>query len=135
MKKYIKIGDTQQFEVPEIYPYTYDGGLGKLVLRIVVDPSVKSYEELFTLLNNNSVSISEYWENEMTGEKVLKAEYTGYCKDYKCSYNGDSEYPNMFFIELTRKTATELQAEENQNLIAANNAMLLGLFEAGQGGN
>lgn len=136
MKKYIKIGDTPQFEVPEIYPYTYDGGLGKLVLRIVVDPSTKTYEELFNLLNNNSVAISEIWEDETSGEKTLKAEYTGYNKDFKCFYNGDPEYPNQYFIELTRKTATELQAEKNQSIIDSNAVMLAGLFESTeQGGN
>lgn len=140
MQKFIRIGTVDDyFPVADVYPFIYQNGNGKQVLRIAVDPSVKSYEELFTLLNGTTLPIQELWEEEyydalepsvVKKKVVLKAEHTGYNKDYKCSFNGDEDHPNKFYIEITRKTAVELQAEVNQALMNSNNETLIQLFEA-----
>lgn len=139
MQKFIKVGNDDHFPVVEVYPYIYEGGVGKQVLRIVVDPMVKTYDDLFRLLSDNTLPISEIWEEETPNMEdpqhpvkvlKLKAEHTGYSKNYKCSFNGDDDFPNQYYIEITRKTAAELLAESNQLLIDSNNQALIGLFES-----
>lgn len=134
--KYIKVGDREIMPVVDIYAYIYEGGIGKQVLRITVDPGVAAYEELFEMFNGNNLPISEYWEEIVQGEdgelhpvRTLKTEHLYYSKNYSCSYNTDSDIRDVFSVEITRKTAAELQAIRNQSSIDATNLALVGMYE------
>lgn len=70
MKKII-VGETA-IEVLSLSAYTYDYGRGEKVLRIEVDETAASFEELKAVLNGNEEPI-QYFEDD-----ALKCEYVGY---------------------------------------------------------
>ncbi|HEX3077787.1 MAG TPA: hypothetical protein VHQ24_13070 [Lachnospiraceae bacterium] len=98
MKKII-IGDSKIL-VEQVYPYRYDYGKGKEVLRIEVSESNHKFEELL-LLKDNESSL-QYYEDD-----ALKNEYVGYYQDFSCSYQN-----GVYSIELTRISATDLKVKE-----------------------
>lgn len=145
--KYIKVGESDKFiPVYNIYPFIHDAGVGKQVLRMYFDPKDISYNELFDLFSANKAVISEYWEETIetpgltvdeptttTVEKVLKTEHTNYFNDYACSFNTDSDYPGMFFVEITRATELALQSAKNTENITNINLALCDVYELALG--
>lgn len=156
MQKYIKVGTGDIFPVEDVYPYIYESGNGRQVIRIIVDPAVKTYQELFDMFNTGNFPIEEYWDEEQVVEapaegttadgatttegnpstvkkpvtvQVKKSEHTYYCKDYKCSFNTEDHFPEKYFVEITRKTQSEITAEENQSAIDANSMAIADLYE------
>lgn len=155
MQKYIKVGTGDIFPVEDVYPYIYESGNGRQVIRIIVDPAVKTYQELFDMFNTGNFPIEEYWDEEQVVEvpaegttadgaaadesthktktvtaKVKKSEHTYYCKEYKCSFNTEDHFPGKYFVEITRKTQSEITAEENQSAIDANSMAIADLYES-----
>lgn len=138
MNKYIKIGSEEVMPVCEVYSYIYDSGTGKQVLRIIVDPAVATYDQLMVKLKDTKEVIGEYWDEEVrdlesgiiTGSnKVLKTEHKNYSKDYRCYFNYSEDYPDKFFIELTRESQEEIQTRVNQENLNATGLGLVDLYE------
>lgn len=113
-----------EINVESVYPYRYDFGKGKEVLRVEILESIHNFNDVKVLANINNQAI-EYWEDE---EK--KNEYTGYCKDFSCNYQ-DGKYS----IEITRISESDLKIAELEKKLAENteviNAMLLSDLEGG----
>nr|WP_294490752.1 hypothetical protein [uncultured Anaerosporobacter sp.] len=112
-----------EINVESVYPYRYDFGKGKEVLRVEILESNHNFDDVKVLANINNQAI-EYWEEEK------KNEYTGYCKDFSCNYQ-DGKYS----IEITRLSEQDLKIEELERKLAENteviNAMLLSDLEGG----
>lgn len=113
-----------EINVESVYPFRYDYGKGKEVLRIGINETNHLFDELKVLENTDNQSI-EYFEEE---EK--KNEYTGYCRDFSCNYQ-DGKYS----IEITRLSEQDRKIEELERKLAENteviNAMLLSDLEGG----
>lgn len=105
MEKKIKIG-INKLTLEGIYPFRYDYGKGKEVLRIEIIEPNHNFDEVKILENTDNQNI-EYWEDE---EK--KNEYTGYCKDFSCNYT-DGKYS----IEVTRLSETDRKIEQMQEVL------------------
>lgn len=108
--KQIKIGKTL-LTVASVYPYCYDYGKGKQVLRIEVAEKDHSFNDL--LVFQNCTTDIEYLENN-----VSKNIYSNYSLDFNCQYN-----EGRYSIEITRKS------EETRRLELVENAfteLLLG---------
>lgn len=122
MKKIII--NEKELIVEQVYPYRYDYGKGKEVLRIEVLESNHNFDEV-KALSNEDIYVIEYLEDE---EK--KNEYTGYCKDFSCNYV-DGKYS----IEITRVSESDLKIAELEKKLAENteviNTMLLSDLEGG----
>lgn len=120
MKKLV-IG-SKELIVESVYPFRYDYGKGKEVLRIEVLESNYTFDEV-KVLSNTDNQVIEYYEDE---EK--KNEYIGYCKDFSCNY-ADSKYS----IEITRESESDLKIAELEKKLAENteviNTMLLSDLE------
>lgn len=107
MEKII-IGETA-IEVLSLSAYTYDYGRGEKVLRIEVDETAASFEELKAVLNGNEEPI-QYFEDD-----ALKCEYVGYT-EFECQYaNG------VFKIEIKKGALVDqvnalLTANERLNM-------------------
>lgn len=104
MKKLI-IG-SKELIVESVYPFRYDYGKGKEVLRIEVLEINHNFDEV-KVLENADNQVIDYWEDE---EK--KNEYTGYCKDFSCNYQ-DGKYS----IEITRLSETDRKIEQLQEVL------------------
>lgn len=92
--------------IQQLYPYQYNYGEGKEVLRIDILKSDHSYADIESVLENPTTDIT-YNED---GAAVCP--YKGYTRDFKCSYaNG------TFSVEITKVTQAELDIaslKENQ---------------------
>lgn len=100
------IVNLKELRVIEVYPYRYDCGKGKEVLRIEVSESNHNFDTVKILANTDN-QVIEYYEDE---EK--KNEYTGYCKDFSCNYQ-DGKYS----IEITRLSETDCKIEQMQEVL------------------
>lgn len=123
MVKQIKINEIK-LTVEQLYPFRYDYGKGKEVLRVDVLESNHSFDEV-KVLSNSDNHVIEYFEDD-----VKKNEYTGYCKDFSSNYQ-DGKYS----IEITRLSEQDRKIEELEKKLAENteviNAMLLSDLEGG----
>lgn len=106
MTKSIKIGE-QSLTIQEIYPYRYNYGEGKEAIRLKIARVDHGYSEIEAVLEDPAGEI-QYMED---GELVCT--YTGYTRDFKCSYQS-----GMYDVELTRITALELKVEELEAQVA-----------------
>lgn len=106
MTKTIAIGE-QVLTVQEIYPYRYNYGEGKEVIRIKIARADHGYSTIEAALEEPAGDI-QYMED---GETVNV--YKGYTRDFKCSYQG-----GVYDVELTRVSALELKVEELESQIA-----------------
>lgn len=124
MLKQVKINETL-LTANQVYPYRYDYGKGKEVLRIDILESNHSFDEVKVLANTDN-QVIEYLED---GSK--KNEYTGYCKDYSCNYV-DSKY----LIEITRVSESDLKIAELEKKLEENteviNAMMITQLVGGE---
>lgn len=122
MKKLV-IG-SKELIVESVYPFRYEYGKGKEVLRIEILEKNHTFSEV-KILNNADNQAIEYYEDE---EK--KNEYTGYCKDFSCNYQ-DGKYS----IEITRLSEQDRKIEELERKLAENteviNTILLSDLEGG----
>lgn len=122
MKKVIV--NSKELIVQEVYPFRYDYGKGKEVMRIEISESNHNFDEVKALSNSDN-QVIEYLEDE-----IKINEYTGYCKDFSCNYT-DGKYS----IEITRLSEQDLKIEELERKLAENteviNAMLLSDLEGG----
>lgn len=123
MKKIII--NEKELTVEQVYPYRYDYGKGKEVLRIEVLESNHNFDEVKALYNADN-HVIEYLEDD-----VKKNEYIGYCKDFSCNY-ADEKYS----IEITRVSESDLKIAELEKKLAENteviNTMLLSDLEGGE---
>lgn len=108
MIKMIKkiVVNSKEIVVENVYPFRYDYGKGKEVLRIEILESNHNFDEVKVLVNEDNKNI-EYWED---GEK--KNEYSGYCKDFSCNYQ-----EGKYSIEITRMSETDLKIAELEKKI------------------
>ena len=107
--KKIKVGDFE-FSLNNFYPYVYDYGKGKEVLRIEVLEEKHTFDELLALKDNKSDII--YFEND-----VEKVRYQGYYQDFVCNYQS-----GIYSIEITRVSQTDLKVIELENQLKQTNA-------------
>lgn len=120
MKRQIRIGTTS-FDANNVYPYRYDYGKGKQVLRIELQGDLYTFEAIKTALDNCTQTI-EYYESmdDTVGGYVLKNEYANYSLDFNCQYaNG------VYSVEITRLTEQE-QDIEALNTAVSDLALMLG---------
>lgn len=91
--------------VEEFYPFRYDYGKGKEVLRIKIAEANHSFEEVKALDNTSleECPVIEYWEDE-----AKKNDYTGYGVDFSSNYVEEGG-KKLFSIEITRQGATEMK--------------------------
>ena len=92
--KKIKFGDSE-LVVSNLYPYRYDYGKGKEVLRIEILDSNASFDDIKKLDGNEDPIY--YYEND-----TLKLPYEGYVYDFSCQYS-----EGKYSIELKRMDKTE----------------------------
>ncbi len=90
--KQLKIGTTI-LTIEEVYPFRYDYGKGKQVLRISVLDANHDFDSLKALLKDCTSDI-EYLE-----DGVSKTIYTDYSLDFNSQYNNGTHS-----IEITRKS-------------------------------
>lgn len=123
MSKKIIIGK-KELMIEQAYPFRYDYGKGKEVLRVEILETNHTFDKVKVLENADNQAI-EYFEDE---EK--KNEYTGYCKDFSCNYQ-DGKYS----IEITRLSEQDRKIEELERKLVENteviNAMLLTDLDGG----
>ena len=98
-----------QLTIQSLYPYRYDYGEGKEVLRIDISRDDHGYAQIEVVLEHPAGDIV-YAED---GEAVNV--YKGYILDFKCNYAN-----RVYSVEITRVTETELKIE---NLEARINAL------------
>lgn len=139
---YITVGESnEKIPVNDCYSYMYeDSENGKTVLRIRIDPSIKTFDQLKTLFTSGEVirhyvddsSVPEVHDpsipstSDMVTETRLQGEHFNYCKEYKCNFDAAK---NEFSIEITKKTAEETLLQENADQIANTMIALTELFE------
>lgn len=97
--KKLQVGD-KTLTLKNIYPFVYDYGKGKDVLRLEVDEAEHTFTDLIVLKNNTSKII--YSE-----DGVQKNVYEGYSQDFVCNYKD-----NVYSIELTRISSTDLTVKQ-----------------------
>lgn len=137
MGQYIKVNDGEIIPVINIALETDLRIKGKIVLKIVIGPEVKPYQELFDLFTEKEVfNITEYAykmniaeDETLLSTMELKSEYSGFGKNFKMSYNGDKQYPNKYYIEVERYSTAELQIRRNKELSEMNTEAIVGLYE------
>lgn len=138
--KYIKVGSKNAELIPviDVYAFIYESEKGKTVLRIRVADSVKNFDELRALFSGD-VPVYAYEEtihdldeeNGVYESKTvieLKSEHLHFCKDYKCDYSATK---GEYFIEITRKTDSELLSEQNVSDTLIAYAAIGDLYELG----
>lgn len=91
MVKQLQVNSTV-LVVESVYPFRYDFGKGKQVLRVMVKEENHSFADLVLL--KNCISNMDYLE-----DGALKITYTGYSLDFNCQYN-----EGVFSVEVTRQS-------------------------------
>lgn len=118
-EKQVKVGKTI-LQVVEVYPYRYDHGTGKEVLRIQVTEKNHSFEDLLLLRDCNDTI--QYYE-----DGVCKNEYESYSLDFNCQYQNGT-----YSIEITRQDETARKIQElNTQLEMTQGVMDLLLLNGG----
>lgn len=90
--------NNKELQIIQVYPYQYNYGEGKTVLRIRVSKDAHGYAELEQEFSNVTTDIEHY------EDAILVNKYTGYNRDFKCNYAN-----NEFEVEVTQITQTELE--------------------------
>ena len=93
----IKVGN-KELRVRDLYPYRYDYGAGKEVLRMNISRDDHGYPEIENALENPAGDITHFVDGEMV------CVYKGYTRDFKCSYAN-----RIYSVEITRITEMELK--------------------------
>lgn len=107
LKKHMDIlkVDDKELILNQIYPYIYDYGKGKEVLRLEVLERQHSFEELLFLKNTQSkLQHIEKYDDGTEKEVVI---YEGYYQDFVCNYKN-----GIYSIELTRISAIDRMVAE-----------------------
>lgn len=119
-----------RINISNIYPYHSDG-ISRPTLRIYIPFDNATFDQCYEIMNN-STEIEEWAiveENEVEVEKHITT-HTNYTNSSSLEYNTDQQYPNNWMIDIMRKSAAELQADFNMELIQANELALLDVYEA-----
>ena len=106
MIKTITVGNTT-LTVSNIYPFCYNGGYGKEVLRMEIERTNHGYTSFETALEKPSGDI-QYKE-----DGVLVNTYKGYSRDFKCSYENGT-----YSVEIARVSQLELEVEALRGEVA-----------------
>ena len=123
--------DSHELTVLELYPYRYDFGKGKEVLRIKIAETDHAFSELKVLDNRGKEEcpVIEYWKDDEP-----KIEYQEYNADFSVNYITENEI-DIFSIEITRQGTTEVKLSqvettttENQSTIGELTVMLADLM-------
>lgn len=97
--KQIQIGENL-LTVTEAYPYRYEYGEGKEVLRLKIEREAHGYTDIEAILEYPSGDIV-YLED---GQEVNV--YKGYYRDFRCSYQ-----EGLYEIEIARISSLELEVK------------------------
>ncbi|BCN32058.1 hypothetical protein [Anaeromicropila herbilytica] len=111
MTKQLRIGETK-LTVTNVYPYRYDGGKGKQVLRIDIQESAHDFATIKSALANQTTTIG-YYESENDTNFTLKNEYENYCLDFNCQYSN-----GIYSVEITRLSDTEQDIKALSSAVA-----------------
>ncbi|WP_277668642.1 hypothetical protein [Caproiciproducens galactitolivorans] len=106
--KTITVGE-KSLTVQQVYPYQYNFGEGKEVLRIDILKSNHDYAAISAALENPTTDTITYCED---GVEVCL--YKGYMRDFRCAYAD-----GMFSVEITRITQSELDIASLKEQIAS----------------
>ncbi len=96
-----------EINIESIYPYRYDYGKGKEVLRIQISENSHTFEEIKSVLKDCKYIIA-YYEDE-----ALKIEYENYSVDFNSQYQD-----GVYNIEITRLS------QQEQDIEALNTAVM-----------
>lgn len=103
----------------DIYPYRYDYGKGKEVLRISIIESNHTFDDIRSILKDCPYEIEYYIDDE------LKNVYEHYSRDFNCSYKD-----GIYSVEITRIDELERRMKHlesaNKLLQGVVNELLLG---------
>jgi hypothetical protein len=100
MNKQLKVNDVV-ISVANTYPYRYDYGKGKQVLRIEIKEEECTFEKIKEVLKNCTSTI-QYYESETDKDFTLKNEYENYSQEFNCQYEN-----GIYSVEITRLSDTE----------------------------
>lgn len=109
--KQLSIG-TKVLTIENVYPYRYDFGKGKEVLRVEVLGTDHDFTELLVLQNCTKDIV--YLE-----DGVMKNIYSSYSIDFNCQYSD-----NKYSIEMTRKSEEVQRLESVEKAIGTLNPVL-----------
>lgn len=109
--------NSNELIVLELYPYRYDFGRGKEVLRIKIAETDHTFEDIKVLDNRSKEKcpVIEHWQDD-----ELKVEYQGYNADFSVNYLVENDI-NIFSIEITRQGSTEVKLSVVENDVVATN--------------
>lgn len=96
--------------IDNVYPFRYDYGKGREVLRIDILEKDHSFEEIKSVLKDCKDTISHYEQVDESEEYVLKNNYDNYSIDFNCQYNAGT-----YGVEITRKSDQEIRLELLEN--------------------
>lgn len=106
MIKTITVGNAT-LTISNIYPFCYNGGYGKEVLRMEIERTNHGYTDVEVALE---APAGDILYNE---DGVLINTYKGYTRDFKCSYEN-----GVYSVELTRVSQLELDVEALRGEVA-----------------
>ena len=132
MSKFIRVGNSEEYiPVIDVYAYIYDHGDGKTVLRIKMDASVKTFDQLMALFGSGVDQTITSYESSMQDtddnepKMIALDRYDHFCLDYKCNFSS-TEY----FIEITRKPDIAIMADDNATAVLDAYSALADLYES-----
>lgn len=114
--KKIKFGENE-LEVSNLYPYRYDYGKGKEVLRIDISEEIASFEEI-KKLDGNTEPIY-YYESDM-----LKQPYEDYSADFSCQYSNGTYSVEIKRLDKTERLLRKLSEEVGVEDVIVDNLTL-----------
>ena len=109
MVKTITVGN-KTLTVQQVYPYQYNFGAGKQVLRIDILKSDHGYDAIAAALESPAGDIV-YIED---GAAVCT--YKGYTRNFQCNY---SSAAGLYSVEIDQVTQAELDITQLQTQVAA----------------
>lgn len=107
--------DDKVFTLNQIYPYIYDYGKGKEVLRLEISESAHTFDEILYLIDTTSEL--HHFKKYEDGTEVEVIAYDGYHQDFVCNYKD-----GIYSIELTRISATDRKVIELEQQLEQTNA-------------
>ena len=106
MIKTIIAGNTT-LTVSNIYPFCYNGGYGKEVLRMEIERINHGYTDIESALESPAGDILYKEDGELMNA------YKGYTRDFKCSYEN-----GVYSVEIARVSQLELEVEALRGEVA-----------------
>lgn len=116
VERKLRVGDLE-LELRSIYPYRYDYGKGREVLRLEVDADKHNFSEILKLKDNRT-------DMEHIEGGVLKNVYQGYYTDFSCQYSNST-----YSVEITRCGDLEAKIRDLEKQVTDAQIALTEMYE------